>query len=307
MYNQPVKKFFKDYFTFNQVELKGIRVLLGVMVLLAAVYFVMPLFIVNNKKFDTSQYKANIDSFIASAIIDTQGYEYEGKNYQTYNYKSYPTDKVEKFVFKPFDPNGLPKEVWMEMGLSDKQAQVIKNFEAKGGKFKTKEDVKKQFVISEEFYKKIEPYLVFAEINDEVNSEHTPLSIDINHATKEDFMLINGIKDYLAEGIVKYRQRLGGFVSLDQLKEIKYLSERIYTDITPHCFITNYSVKKVSINIAEWKEMAPHPYIGGELATKIVDYRKKQGVFKNAEDFKKSGLVDDALYTKLVPYLSFSH
>lgn len=303
-----MKKFFKDYFTFNQVELKGIRVLLLVMVVLAAVYFIMPLLITQNKKFDTSKYQAEVDSFMAYSVVDTIENEYTRNTYQrnTYKNNSY-TKEEDKFVLKPFDPNGLPKEVWMQMGLSDKQAQVIKNFENKGGKFKTKEDVKKQFVISDEFYQKIEPYIVFAEINDEVNSEHAALSIDINHATKEDFMLINGIKDYLAEGIVKYRQRLGGFVAMDQLKEIKYLSENIYNKIIPHCFITSYSVKKVSINIAEWKEMAPHPYIGGEIATKIIDYRKKNGVFKNAEDFKRSGLVDEAVYTKLVPYLSFSH
>lgn len=303
-----MKKFFKDYFTFNQVELKGIRVLLVVMVVLVAVYFIMPLLITQSEKFDTSKYQAEVDSFMAYSVVDTIGNEYTRNTYQRNTYKndSY-TKEEDKFVLKPFDPNGLPKEVWMQMGLSDKQAQVIKNFENKGGKFKTKEDVKKQFVISDEFYQKIEPYIVFAEMNDEVNSEHPALSIDINHATKEDFMLINGVKDYLAEGIVKYRQRLGGFVAIDQLKEIKYLTENVYNKIIPYCFITSYSVKKVSINIAEWKEMAPHPYIGGEIATKIIDYRKKNGVFKNAEDFKRSGLVDESVYTKLVPYLSFSH
>jgi len=303
-----LKKFFKDYFTFNQVELKGVKVLLVVMVLLTITYFLMPLFIIKNEKFDAQKYQAEVDSFMASAVVDTSENDDNYNNYKKYNYKKFSSNnKEDGFIMKPFDPNGLPKEVWMQMGLSDKQAQVIKNFEAKGGKFKTKEDVKKQFVISEEFYKKIEPYLVFAEINDEVNSEHPALSIDINHATREDFMLINGIKDYLADAIIKYRQRLGGFVAMEQLKELKYLSEYIYNNLTPHCFITAYSVKKISINIAEWKELAPHPYIGGEVATKIIDHRKKHGLFKNAEDFKKSGLVDEAVYTKLVPYLSFSN
>jgi competence protein ComEA len=303
-----VKSFFRNYFVFNQVELKGIRILLGVMIFFAVVYFLMPLFMGGKQKFDGSAYQASVDSFMRNTIADTS-WDWEDRTYPPrYADKREFTNKEEAdFVMKPFDPNGLPKEIWMEMGLSEKQAQVIKNYESKGGKFKTKEDVKKQFVITDEFYRKIEPYILFAEINDEVNSEHAALSLDINHANKEDFMLINGIKDYLAEDIIKYRSRLGGFTTMEQLKEIKYLSQKVYDNLIPHCFITSYSVKKIHINLAEWKELAPHPYIGGDVATKIVDYRKKNGLFKNAEDFKRSGLVDEALYAKLVPYLSFMH
>jgi competence protein ComEA len=304
-----VKKFFKDYFIFNQVELKGIRFLLGVMVLLAAIYFLMPLFVGGNVPFDPSRYQAQVDSFVQSSTIDStwDDERYSYKKYNSTGKRNFSENRGNDFDMKPFDPNGLPKEIWMQMGLSEKQAQVIKNYELKGGKFRTKEDVKKQFVITEDFFNKIEPFLVFAEINDEVVSEHTSLSIDINHATKEDFMLLKGVKDYLAEGIVKYREKLGGFISLEQLKEVKYVSERIYNDITPHCFITNYSIKKININLADYKELHQHPYINDELPAKIIDYRKKQGLFKNADDFKNSGLADEALCAKLVPYLSFNH
>lgn len=304
-----MKKFFRDYFSFNQVEVKGIRALLIVLVCLIATYFLVPVVLRSNDKFDASKYQAEVDSFMAHSTIDTVSDE-EIRSNKNYTYSKYDKplrDEKGNFIMKPFDPNGLPAEIWIQMGLSEKQAGVIKNYESKGGKFKTKEDVKKQFVVSDDFYKKIEPYIVFAEINDEVITEHPALSLDINHATKEDFMLVNGIKDYLAEGIVKYRSRLGGFTSMEQLKEIKYLSERIFNEITPHCFITSYSVKKISINLAEWKELAPHPYIGGDKATEIINYRKRNGIFKNAEDFRKSGLVDDVLYAKLVPYLSFTH
>lgn len=304
-----MKKFFRDYFSFNQVEVKGIRALLVVLVCLIITYFLIPIVLRSNQKFDATKYQSEVDSFIAHSVVDTVSDEEIRltKNHHYSKYNKPLNDENGNFVLKPFDPNGLPAEIWIQMGLSEKQAGVIKNYESKGGKFKNKEDVKKMIVISDVFYNKIEPYLIFAEINDEVVSEHPALSLDINHATKEDFMLLAGIKDYLAEGIIKYRTRLGGFSSMDQLKEIKYLSDRIYADITPHCYITSYSVKKININLAEWKELAPHPYIGGELATSIINYRKKNGIFKNSDDFKKSGLVDDLIYPKLVPYLSFTH
>lgn len=304
-----MKKFFRNYFSFNQVELKGIRVLLVILVVLIVFYFLMPVFFQKKSTFDFASYKEQVAAFMDSAKVDTVFDDYEDRKYHYYakNNKTWPENNKNNFKMKTFDPNGLPIEIWVQMGLSEKQAQVIKNYETKGGKFKTKADVKKQFVISDEFYSKIEPYIVFAEINDNVLSEHIPLSIDINHATKEDFMLLSGVKDYLAVGIIKYRERLGGFMSIEQLIEVKYLSEKIYKDITPHCFITSYSIRKLNINLAEWKEFATHPYIGGDLATKIIDYRKQHGIFKSAGDLKKSGLVDDVLYAKLVPYLSFTH
>ncbi len=307
-----MRKFFRNYFSFNQVEVKGIRALLVVLVCLIGTYFLVPVVLRSNHKFDTSQYQAKVDSFMAHSAVDTVSDEEirlnKGHYYSKYNKPL--KDENGNFIMRPFDPNGLPAEIWMQMGLSEKQAAVIKSFEAKGGKFKIKDDLKKMIVISDNFYKKIEPFLVFAEINDEVVTDHPALSLDINHASKEDFMMLNGIKDFVAEGIVKYRNRLGGFTSVDQLKEIKvmmYVNERITNNLESHFFITSYSIKKININLAEWTEMAPHPYLGGEIATQIINYRKKNGIFKNADDFKKASLVDDVIYAKLVPYLSFSH
>ncbi len=298
-----MKKFFRDYFSFNQVELKGIRVLLIILVALVVIYFLMPVFLNRKEKFDFTLYKTEVDSFMASATIDSID---EKKEYKKYNrYRSERTSYSD-FQMKPFDPNGLPLEIWIEMGLSEKQAQVIKNYEAKGGKFRKKEDVKKQFVISDKFYQKIEPYLIFAEMNDEVNPEHTPLSIDINHAPKEDWVLLNGIGDKLADRIIQYRDQLGGFHSVDQLKEVWGLKEETFNTIQSHCFITTYSLKKIPINLADNNELYQHPYIR-KLASSIIDYRKKHGIFNSAEDFKRSGLVDETLYVKLVPYLSFIH
>jgi DNA uptake protein ComE-like DNA-binding protein len=245
---------------------------------------------------------------MANAMVDSSFSDDPGFSNEYYSNKKYYSKKKETdFKMEPFDPNGLPVEIWIAMGLSEKQAMVIKNFELKGGKFKTKEDVKKQFVISEEFYAKIEPYIIFNEIDQHHEADNKPLSVDINLASQQELMQLPGIKDYLAEGIIKYRDRLGGFITKDQLKEVKYLSERIYSNIENQCYVSGNSVKKVNINLAEWKEFARHPYMGGDLATKIIDYRKKHGIFKTPEDFKKSGLVDEALYIKLVPYLSFTY
>lgn len=297
-----MRDFFRNYFSFNQVEIKGIRVLIIILIALSLIYLSMPYFMDKNETFNSENYLAQVDSFMSNAIIDSSYTEDPAFSNQYYS-----TKKETDYQMQSFDPNGLPVETWIAMGLSEKQAMVIKNFELKGGKFKTKEDVKKQFVISEEFYAKIEPYIIFNKIDGNLEADQKPLSIDINLASQQELMQLPGIKDYLAEGIIKYRDRLGGFITKDQLKEVKYLSERIYANIENQCYVSGTTVKKVNINLAEWKEFARHPYMGGDLATKIIDYRKKHGIFKTPEDFKKSSLVDEALYIKLVPYLSFTY
>lgn len=299
-----MKKFLRDYFSFNRIELKGIRVLLVILIVLVLIYLLSPYLFSSQRKYDFSAYQAEVDSFLAHANVDTASDDAYPEHYhKRYSSKS---DNSGTFELKPFDPNGLPLEIWVQMGLSKKQAMVIKNYEAKGGRFRSKEDVKKQYVISKEFYERIEPFLVFASLNDEIYDAHQSLSLDINHATPADWELLNGIGVKLADRIVKYREKLGGFYAVEQLKEVYGLNIETYEQIKSHCIVTPYSLRKININLADNNELYGHPYIG-KMATSIINYRKQHGPFEGTEDFKKSGLVDEEVYIKLVPYLSFTH
>src|SRR6202008_4457752 len=115
-----MKKFFRDYFSFNQVEVKGIRALLVVLVCLVITYFLVPVVLRSNHKFDAAKYKTEVDSFVAHSETDTVSDKEISYN-NNYNYSKY--DRPQKdgngnFIMKPFDPNGLPAEIWMQMGLS---------------------------------------------------------------------------------------------------------------------------------------------------------------------------------------------
>lgn len=298
-----MKKFLRDYFSFNQVELKGIRILLVFLFLLVVFYLVSPSIFQQKRNENYASFRAEVDTFLAHSYVDTTEQRFQKKNWNSYSQK-FP-NKNQAFELQPFDPNGLPLEVWVQMGLSEKQAMVIKNYEAKGGRFRNKEDVKRQYVISNTFYQRIEPYLVFASLNDEIYEEHKTLSVDINHATESDWELLNGIGTTLAGRIIKYRDKLGGFYSVEQLKEVYGLKPETYQLIQPHCIVTPYSLRQININLASNNELFAHPYIG-KLAGAIIQYRKQKGPFKNQLEFKNARLVDDTIYVKLVPYLQFT-
>lgn len=59
----------------------------------------------------------------------------------------------------------------------------------------------------------------------------TEEKIDINRASAEDLIAINGIGPVLAERIVSYRQSIGRFNSIDEIKKVRGIGDYIFDKI----------------------------------------------------------------------------
>lgn len=113
-----------------------------------------------------------------------------------------------------FNPNNASNSDFEKLGLSEKQIGTIKNYLNKGGKFNSKEDFKKIYGISNEQFNKLEPYInIQKETQAIIQLEES--TIEINSATLEQLIDIKGIGNYTANEIIKYRQKLGGFINID--------------------------------------------------------------------------------------------
>jgi competence ComEA-like helix-hairpin-helix protein len=298
-----LENFRKEYFTFNRTERKGIRFLLVIILLQLSGIVLIP-YVMPERKTDYSIFDAKVKEFLAS--VDTVSGEEDKEWKHSYSSsRTYTNYDKKSHTFRPFDPNGLPAGQWIEMGLSEKQAATIKNYEAKGGHFYRKEDLKKLFVITEAFYNRVEPYIQIAENR---NTEHLPeeplkARIEVNTATLEQLITINGIGEKLAERIVTYRDRLGGFHSIEQLREVYGLFSENYEKISRQLVVSG-PVQKIDLNYCDIKELGKHPYVGFKKAREIIDYRNRHGFFKNTEQLRTAGLADDSVYAKLVPYIT---
>ncbi|MGV6860336.1 MAG: helix-hairpin-helix domain-containing protein [Putridiphycobacter sp.] len=219
-----------------------------------------------------------------------------------------------KISYEKFNPNNYDLEDWVAIGFSEKQAGSILSFKNKINGFKTKNDLKKVYVISDDKFKEMEPFLIFESNSNNEFSNSTEKtssqsiqekSIELNSATKSDLIAVHGIGEYTAERIIKYKNLLGGFHSKEQLKEVYGMTEDNYQKIIPQVSIDKNNLKLVDVNEGSIPELKKHPYISWKIAEAIVNERMK-GTLENlnflVED--KNLLSQDEL-NKLLPYIKF--
>jgi DNA uptake protein ComE-like DNA-binding protein len=312
---------FKDFFYFNRTERRGILSLLIIIVILIAINLYL-----TYVSYQFPETKSQLDQIYAALEQDSLQNERFAK--ATIKIEENVDIKTKKDSLFSFDPNGLSIELWQKLGLSQKQAAVIKNYEAKGGKFRKKEDVQKMYTISEEVYQRLEPYIEIADkavkqddsenksgavefTKSERDSERTyerkfvkPI-VDINLADSATFKSIYGIGPYFSGKMVSYREELGGYSTKKQLTEIWGFSDSLLQAIDSQLVVSTINLQKIRLNQAAASELKEHPYIDWNLANSLVKIRAKHGRFESSQDLKRSVLVTDSLIDKLLPYISF--
>jgi len=130
-------------------------------------------------------------------------------------------------------------------------------------------------------------------------------AVDINTGDSTAFEALPGIGATLAMRIIRFREKLGGFYSVEQVKETFGLADSTFSRIRPYLQFINYSgVRQININTATMDELKAHPYIRYNLARVIINYREQHGFFATVEDLKKITAIDAMQYEKLKAYLT---
>ncbi|MBL7839602.1 MAG: helix-hairpin-helix domain-containing protein [Cyclobacteriaceae bacterium] len=223
--------------------------------------------------------------------------------------------KPDRVLFD-FDPNIIHKEQFLALGLSEKLATRIINYRNKGGKFRIKADLKRIYGIDSVLYQTLYPYISLPdeaakptfENNDTGNRfkpKEKPQPFDLNEADTTQLQKIYGIGSKLAQRIVKYRDKLGGFVSAQQLNEVYGLDSVVVEKLVAASYLPEKpAVKTINLNSADEKTLAAHPYFGRRIASAIVAYRFQHGNFKSVDDLGKIPLIDKNNLGKVLPYVT---
>lgn len=309
--------FIRSYFTFNRRERNGILVLLGVVAVFVATLLVQDR-LVSLPAYDFGAFDRMaaglhpLDLKAAKARRDSAGHDERLPTPAQAAGEHSAFAKQELFYF---NPNGLSAEDWMRLGLSRAQAQSIKNYEAKGGQFRTKADVQKMHVVSPEFYARVEDHIVIPQPEAATKEEtprpyfaekkvRTPSMVELNSADTSDLVTLPGIGNVFARRIVAYRNRLGGFCNPEQLMEVFGFDAERYEQVKPYVSAKPEFITRISINSVTAAELKKHPYVTFGIANAIVNYRAMHGPFKTLEALRGVDLVNADLYRKLAPYLT---
>ncbi|MBR1765457.1 MAG: helix-hairpin-helix domain-containing protein [Bacteroidales bacterium] len=132
------------------------------------------------------------------------------------------------------------------------------------------------------------------------------LVVDLNTADTTTLMLLHGIGPAFARRIVRYRDRLGGFTSADQLLEVYGFTPQLLGHIAPHLRIGDTSLVRMAVNSVGLKQFIRHPYVDYYFARDLVNLRANGVTFDSPDDLRAIPSCSDTMLRRLLPYLDFS-
>jgi len=128
---------------------------------------------------------------------------------------------------------------------------------------------------------------------------------DINTTDTQQLQSLPGIGNKRATRIIKYRDKLGGFMQKEQYQAIYGLDSLSIYSMSQYTYIaTNFQPKKININQASFKILVAHPYLSYEKVQLIVNYRTKKGRFDRIENLLELNILEKDVFEKLKSYLT---
>lgn len=228
-----------------------------------------------------------------------------------------------------FDPNKLPVEQWVLLGLTERQAASIHRYEARGGRFHTKADLARMRVVDPDLFAQWEPYIQLPEMlprddrparaargpwpedSARARSGHYAAKahagpLELNAADSAALVAVQGIGPAFARSILRYRERLGGFTSLDQLAEVPILRDKpdAVQTLKAKLRVDGSLVRIIPLNSCTADDLGRHPYMGWKAAKALMAYRQQHGPFKQVDDIRGCVLVTDSMRLRMGPYLT---
>lgn len=208
-------------------------------------------------------------------------------------------------VMFPFNPNIVSEEQWKQLGLNEHQAEVIKHYTDKGGRFYNKQDLKKIYAITPDEYKRLEPYINIpdaAYISKKIKPGEV---VELNGADSTKLTELKGVGPASAVIILRYRNRLGGFYRKEQLKEVYGIDSSRYEEIKSQVSVNPAKIKKLPINTISFDQLRLFPYLNYKQVNAVIEYRKQHGNYNSVDDLKNIVLLDAGILRKIEPYISF--
>ena len=309
-------KFLKDFFYINYHERRALLVILTLLVVSTTMIFIVG----SKETMPSEKQQAHNDSIIRHATRQHPGYYEDG------------LQSSEVFAF---DPNTASQSDFQRLGLESWQARNIIKYRNKGGIFSTPRDFARVYGLTKKQFEKLLPFIRIGKdyqpaanfyprerynygyqetairTREERKKDTIQYSyprklkegqyININSADTTELQKIPGIGSYYARSIIRYRERLGGFVSMSQIQEVEGVPETALHYMN----IDAKHIRKMNVNQLSLAELRKHPYLDFYQAKEIVNYRRTHGPLKSAEELRLLKDFPPAEIERIKPYLAY--
>lgn len=315
-----MRKFLEQFNNLSRREQRGILVLLtGILSVVLYGSF-----------FNNTTKENNLNSTLLhkqeSSVADYQQFlatvqEKEKRVKETFDNQKYNKQIENILTPEPFNPNEADSVTLQQIGLPQWMIKNILKYREKGGYFHKTEDFKKIYGLTAEQYATLAPYIripqkdTIQQASPKLIIKHSnkdsikpkedkyPIGtiVDINLADTATLKKIPGIGSSIARMIIRYRQRLGGFYKLEQLREINIDHQKL----TDWFKITLETIQPINVNKASIERLFRHPYINIEQAKAIVDLRKKKGKLNSLKDLVLLEEFNNEDFERIKHYICF--
>ena len=275
-------KAIRKYFNFSKDQQKGILLLFFIIIVLQSVYYWV--------------------DFSSVSKVDPEKQKWLSLESQIDSMENRLAKEVPKIY--PFNPNFITDYKGYKLGMSIVELDRLHAFRKENKYVNSAKEFQTVTGVSDSLLAVISPYfkfpdwvknkptsklVAFSNTNPNVFSKKGKIVIkDINQATQEDLIKVYGIGEAISKRILKFKESLGGFVSMDQMKDVWGLSPEVVQRLNASFKVGTLSnIKKIDINNASVKELAQFPYFKYNLAREIVIYRSMNGDIKNVADLTK--------------------
>ena len=284
------KKVLREYFAFPRKERKGLSVLF-------IIWCIVLLYSAFSKHFlENFTSKFNYNSIISEEIKfqDAKQLDSISKSY------SFPKRIYPKYF------NYVDEQYLVTIGITSKVAKSIIHAKDSGLKIFSISDLDK-LQIDTSSKNILKAKLKFFPEKKYFNKEFYKVEnieiLDLNAADTNAIDHVKGISKSLAKRIVNYRDKLGGFIRKEQLKEVWGMDSASY-DILAQKIVLQTVNKKININTADLKTLGMHPYVGFPIAKLIVNYRLQHGNYAKIEDLFQIHVMNADIFSKIEAYIT---
>ncbi len=225
------------------------------------------------------------------------------EDYASYNKATYSTEnhKRELLPLSEFLLDTVSVKYLVATGaLSRRQAEVFVKWRDLSGIYNM-DELRECYVVSDSVASMLEPYIIFSESS----SIEDKNIVNLNKADSAELRRVYGIGEKSVVEILKYRELLGGFYSVEQLSELKVVTESNYEKIIQQILCDSCDISKIDVNFASAKTIKGHPYITDKALRRLLKIRELKGGWSTIKEMIDDDILNEEEATRVRPYLLF--